>query len=37
MKRNSRDAATAVANGAFEEGENNKHNGNSNPANPGLG
>jgi HAMP domain-containing protein/CheY-like chemotaxis protein/signal transduction histidine kinase len=38
MKRNSRDAATAVANGAFEEGENNKQNGNSNPVNqPALG
>src|SRR5271166_3288788 len=38
MKRNSRDAATAVANGAFEEGESNKQNGNSNPVNqPALG
>ena len=29
MKRNSREAATAVANGAFEDGENNQHNGTS--------
>lgn len=29
MKRNNREAATAIANGAFEDGENNQHNGTS--------